>query len=251
MAKHLKAKPKNTYLKKIGVPVLLTGLMMTTSGAAIAAEPMTQTQALQIVSKAGAQIKPATLINLQPVITASKDAKISFASPVVTSKPAPAKVVTPVEAPVETPEAPAPVQAATNPANVAPAALQAAPVAVAAPTATQSNAAPVAGSTSARIASAALAQIGVNQDCTMLVTNALANVGINFHGWPAGYLALGTVTSNPVPGDLIYYADGGMGMAHIAVFIGNNSAVHGGWNGNETRIGPTNLGSGPVYIHIA
>ena len=31
-----------------------------------------------------------------------------------------------------------------------------------------------------RIADAALAQVGVNQDCTMLVTNSLAAVGINF-----------------------------------------------------------------------
>ena len=58
---------------------------------------------------------------------------------------------------------------------------------------------------------AALAQLGVNQDCTMLVTNALAANGIYYHGWPAGYLSLGTVTNNPQPGDLIYYADGGLG----------------------------------------
>ena len=34
-------------------------------------------------------------------------------------------------------------------------------------------------------------------------------------------------------GDLIYYANGGMGLAHIAVYIGNGVAVHGGWNGNQ------------------
>ena len=100
------------------------------------------------------------------------------------------------------------------------------------------------------IASAALAQVGVNQDCTMLVTNALAANGIYFHGWPADYFSLGTVTNNPQPGDLIYYANGGMGAAHIAVYIGNGQAVHGGWNGSETVIYSAYAGSGPVFIHI-
>ncbi len=85
----------------------------------------------------------------------------------------------------------------------------------------------------------------------MLVTNALAANGIYYHGWPAGYLSLGTVTDDPQPGDLIYYADGGMGMAHIAVYIGNGQAVHGGFNGSETVVASAYLGSGPVFIHIS
>ena len=100
------------------------------------------------------------------------------------------------------------------------------------------------------IVQAALAQVGNIQDCTMLVTNALAANGIYYHGWPSGYLSLGTVTNNPTPGDLIYYADGGMGMAHIAVYIGNGQAVHGGYNGNQTVVSTVNLGSGPVYIRL-
>ena len=102
----------------------------------------------------------------------------------------------------------------------------------------------------AGIAEAALAQVGTTQDCTMLVTNALAANGIYYHGWPAGYLSLGTVTDDPQPGDLIYYADGGMGMAHIAVYIGNGQAVHGGYNGSETVVASAYLGSGPVFIRI-
>lgn len=100
------------------------------------------------------------------------------------------------------------------------------------------------------IASAALAQLGVTQDCTMLVTNALAANGIYFHGWPADYFSLGTVTGNPQPGDLIYYANGGLGMAHIAVYIGNGQAVHGGWNGTTTAVSSAYIGSGPVFIHV-
>ena len=101
------------------------------------------------------------------------------------------------------------------------------------------------------IAEAALAQLGRTQDCTMLVTNALAANGIYYHGWPAGYLSLGTVTDDQQPGDLIYYADGGMGMAHIAVYVGNGQAVHGGFNGSETVVASAYLGSGPVFIHIS
>ena len=100
------------------------------------------------------------------------------------------------------------------------------------------------------IVQAALAQVGNIQDCTMLVTNALAANGIYYHGWPSGYLSLGTVTNDPTPGDLIYYADGGMGMAHIAVYIGNGQAVHGGYNGNQTVVSTVNVGSGPVYIRL-
>ncbi len=100
------------------------------------------------------------------------------------------------------------------------------------------------------IAEAALAQVGTTQDCTMLVTNALAANGIYFHGWPAEYMSLGTITSDPQPGDLIYYADGGLGMAHIAVYIGNGQAVHGGWHGNGTVVYSAYCGSGPVFIHV-
>ncbi|MCC3276665.1 C40 family peptidase [Arthrobacter sp. zg-Y20] len=104
----------------------------------------------------------------------------------------------------------------------------------------------------ATIAAAAYAQLGVNQDCTMLVTNALAAAGINFHGWPAGYLSLGRTVSaaEAMPGDLIYYADGGMGLAHIAVYVGGGQAVHGGFNGNSTVVAPAELGSGGVYIRV-
>lgn len=113
---------------------------------------------------------------------------------------------------------------------------------------------PVANSNkAAAIYAAALAQIGVNQDCTMLVTNSLRAVGINFHGWPAGYMSLGTVipADQAVPGDLVYYANGGLGYAHIAVYAGNGQAIHGGWFGNQTALASANIGSGPVYIRVA
>ena len=108
------------------------------------------------------------------------------------------------------------------------------------------------GSKNAAIYQAALAQVGRYQDCTMLVTNALKSVGINYHDWPAGYMKLGTQVSasQAQAGDLVYYANGGTGLAHIAVYAGNGQAVHGGWLGNQTVVNSANVGSGPVYIRV-
>ena len=161
----------------------------------------------------------------------------------------------------------APVQAA--PVQAAPVArVQAAPVAqtrVAAPAAQTKAATPApaaqtkpaatttpSGSKNAAIYQAALAQVGRYQDCTMLVTNALKSVGINYHDWPAGYMKLGTQVSasQAQAGDLVYYANGGTGLAHIAVYAGNGQAVHGGWLGNQTVVNTANVGSGPVYIRV-
>ncbi|GAA1766387.1 hypothetical protein GCM10009712_13480 [Pseudarthrobacter sulfonivorans] len=170
------------------------------------------------------------------VISAESTIAISYEKPAVTTTPAPVEEPEPV---VEAPAAPAAQPAATiKVASSAPAA-QAAPVA--------------ASGKGQAILSAAYAQLGVNQDCTMLVTNSLAAVGINFHDWPAGYLSLGRTVSaaEAQPGDLIYYADGGAGMAHIAVYAGNGQAVHGGYNGNQTVVFSANVGSGPVFIRVS
>lgn len=187
------------------------------------------------------EVTPATPIS-QPEsspITAEPTAKLSFERTVVTTTPAaeaPAVVADPVPPVVETLATPATqIQAPVS---------TPAPVKPTAPTVSASG-------KGAAIAAAAYAQLGVAQDCTALVSNSLRAVGINFHGWPADYLSLGTVTSSPQPGDLIYYANGGMGMAHIAVYVGNGMAVHGGWNGGTTALYSANVGSGPVYIHVA
>ena len=95
------------------------------------------------------------------------------------------------------------------------------------------------------IADAALAQLGVNQDCTMLVTNALRAVGINYHGAPESYLSLGELTSNPVPGDICVY------QGHVAIYIGNGQAVHGGWNGYTTVVYSVQCANPLIgYVHV-
>ena len=98
---------------------------------------------------------------------------------------------------------------------------------------------------SSAIATAALNQVGASQDCTMLVTNALAAVGINFHGSPEQYLSLGRITSSPVAGDIIVYS------GHVAIYLGNGQAVHGGWLGNQTVVGPVSCGNALIaYVHV-
>lgn len=194
-----------------------------------------------------------TVAKVDPVQTvAPKTSAKAAATPAATTAKAETKAVETKkeEAPVATP---AVAKAAEKPVAT-PA------VATAAPTVTAKTQAPAAAATTqvassnkgAAIYQAALAQLGTFQDCTLLVTNALKAVGINFHDWPAGYMSLGTVVpaSQAQPGDLVYYANGGMGAAHIGVYAGNGQAIHGGWNGNQTVLNTANLGSGPVYIRV-
>ena len=200
-----------------------------------------------VAPKAAATVAPAA--PAAPAATPATPAKAETKA-VETKKEEAPKAEVKKEAPVATP---AVAKAAEKPAAT-PA------VATAAPTVTAKTQAPAAAATTqaassnkgAAIYQAALAQLGTFQDCTMLVTNALKAVGINFHDWPAGYMSLGTVVpaSQAQPGDLVYYANGGMGAAHIGVYAGNGQAIHGGWNGNQTVLNTANLGSGPVYIRV-
>ena len=102
------------------------------------------------------------------------------------------------------------------------------------------------------ILGAAEAQVGEYQDCTALVSDSLAAVGINFHGWPADYKSLGHSVSaaDAQAGDIAYYANGGAGMAHVAIYAGNGQAIHGGWNGNQTVKTSAYVGSGPEFIRV-
>ena len=192
-----------------------------------------------------------TVVKVDPVQTvAPKAAATAPTAPAKTEVKEAPKAEVKKEAPVATPA----VAKAEEKAVVTPV------VATAAPTVTAKTQAPAAAATTqaassnkgAAIYQAALAQLGTFQDCTMLVTNALKAVGINFHDWPAGYMSLGTVVpaSQAQPGDLVYYANGGTGLAHIGVYAGNGQAVHGGWLGNQTVLNSANIGSGAVYIRV-
>ena len=196
------------------------------------AAPKTETKAAAQTPAPAAQTKAAT-----PAPKAETKAAAQTPAPAAQTKAATPAPKAETKAAAQTP-APA---AQTKAATPAPAA-QTKPAATTTPS----------GSKNAAIYQAALAQVGRYQDCTMLVTNALKSVGINYHDWPAGYMKLGTQVSasQAQAGDLVYYANGGTGLAHIAVYAGNGQAVHGGWLGNQTVVNTANVGSGPVYIRV-
>lgn len=127
----------------------------------------------------------------------------------------------------------------------------------AAPSAAQSElaqpeAAPAAGASGSAIADAALAQVGVAQDCVAMVRRAIAAAGLPYSGMNSLFNLGPTIPMSAAsPGDVIYYADGGVGRAHIGIYIGGGRAVHGGWSGFNTVIAGVDIGgSAPVFIDI-
>lgn len=218
-------------------------------------KPVEATPAVEVVEEAApAEEAPAPLVEEAVVEAPAEEApapveetQVSVqASTVEVVEAAPASAVQ--EAPAPAPAAPA-VQEAPAPAPqvqaVAPAPAAAEPALFSATNQTKRDAVVAA----ARAAAAVNAQT----DCTMLATNSLRAAGINFHGWPMDYMRLGTVTSNPQPGDLVLYQSNGFGQQHIAVYIGNGQAVHGGWNGIGTTIFSVNLptASAPIFVSPA
>lgn len=115
-----------------------------------------------------------------------------------------------------------------------------------------SPAAAQSGSANSRILAFANTQLGAIQDCTVLGEGALRAAGVMGVGdeSPESLMAFATPVSDPQPGDFVYYADGGMGFSHNAVYLGDGRAIHSGWNGNQTVEESVNVGSGPVYYRV-
>ena len=107
-----------------------------------------------------------------------------------------------------------------------------------------------------RISSSAQELVGVTDGlwCTQVVQQALANAGVSdaYQLWPDQYQGVyGYYTDSPQAGDLIYYNNGGRGVDHIAVYIGNGQAVHGNYNGKTVIAGAYQSGMGnPQYIRV-
>ncbi|MGO4806266.1 NlpC/P60 family protein [Arthrobacter sp. 2MCAF15] len=215
--------------RQAAVIAAASGLVLTSGIAANAAETNVQRESTSASALEVQSAAPAT-------ISAASSIAISYEKPAVTTTPAPV---------VEAPKPVVQVQDSTASRAGGTELGVSGGVAAQAPAGIGSGA-------GATIAAAAYAQIGVSQDCTALATNALAAAGIHYHGWPAGYLSLGRTVSaaEARPGDLAYYQNGGVGMAHIAVYVGNGMAVHGGWNGGTTALYSVNVGSGPVFIRV-
>ena len=164
-------------------------------------------------------------------------------APEQTETPAPEQTVTP--APEQT-ETPAPEQ------TVTPAPEQTTPAPeVQAPAET-----PVTSTLGQRISAEAQKLVGVTDGlwCTQVVQQALANAGVSdaYQLWPDQYAGqYGYYTNDPQEGDLLYYNNGGRGIDHIAIYIGNGQAVHGNYEG-KTVIASAYLSTAasPQFIRV-
>ena len=184
-----------------------------------------------------------------PVTTTETPAETP--APEQTETPAPEQNVTP--APEQT-ETPAPEQTVT-PApeqTVTPAPEQTTPAPeVQAPAET-----PATSTLGQRIAAEAQKLVGVTDGlwCTQVVQQALANAGVSdaYQLWPDQYAGqYGYYTNDPQEGDLLYYNNGGRGVDHIAIYIGNGQAVHGNYEG-KTVIASAYLSTAasPQFIRV-
>ncbi len=205
-----------------------------------------------------------------PVETPSVDTTTQ--TPEQDSTPAPEAPAAPVETPSVDTTTQAPEQNPT-PAPEAPAAPEQTPEqnptpAPEAPAAPEQTPAPApeetvtpapeqtASSLGDRISSSAQGLVGVTDGlwCTQVVQQALANAGVSdaYQLWPDQYQGVyGYYTDSPQAGDLIYYNNGGRGVDHIAVYIGNGQAVHGNYNGKTVIANAYQNGMGnPQYIRV-
>ena len=160
-------------------------------------------------------------------------------------------------APVETPSVDTTTQAPEQNTTPAPAAPEQTPEQNPTP-APEAPAAPeqTASSLGDRISSSAQELVGVTDGlwCTQVVQQALANAGVSdaYQLWPDQYQGVyGYYTDSPLAGDLIYYNNGGRGVDHIAIYIGNGQAVHGNYNGKTVIADAYQSGMGnPQYIRV-
>ena len=175
--------------------------------------------------------------------TDTTEATAETPAPEQTETPAPEQNVTP--APEQT-ETPAPEQ------TVTPAPEQTTPAPeVQAPAET-----PATSTLGQRISAEAQKLVGVTDGlwCTQVVQQALANAGVSdaYQLWPDQYAGqYGYYTNDPQEGDLLYYNNGGRGVDHIAIYIGNGQAVHGNYEG-KTVIASAYLSTAasPQFIRV-
>ncbi|MFC6235052.1 NlpC/P60 family protein [Leucobacter soli] len=105
-----------------------------------------------------------------------------------------------------------------------------------------------AGEGASGLVAAALAQVGDYQDCTAVVERALRAIGYSVGDLgtiPSQYLAYGSLVTSGgyAPGDILFWPG-----SHVAVYIGNGQAVHGGWNGSTVVAGLSTIHGYPSAV---
>ncbi|MCC9206314.1 NlpC/P60 family protein [Arthrobacter sp. zg-Y769] len=110
----------------------------------------------------------------------------------------------------------------------------------------ETTSAPVSGNVAAGLVASAYGQIGVAQDCTAMVENALRSVGKSVGDLaPGQFFQFGSVVSTPAPGDLVI--TGG----HVAIYVGNGQVVSGGLNGMNTGLHSLSDLPGASFVRVS
>ncbi|MCQ1987422.1 NlpC/P60 family protein [Arthrobacter sp. zg-Y844] len=106
--------------------------------------------------------------------------------------------------------------------------------------------APASGNVAAGLVASAYGQIGVAQDCTAMVENALRSVGKSVGDLaPGQFFQFGSVVSSPAPGDLVI--NGG----HVAIYVGNGQVISGGLNGMNTGLHSLSDLGGVSFVRVS
>ena len=198
----------------------------------------------------------ATTASVSSNITGEVKETVATASQEAVKEVVEEKAAEVVETPAETTETPAETPAPEQTETPAPEqTVTPAPEQTVTPAPEQTTA-PTATTLGQRISAEAQKLVGVTDGlwCTQVVQQALANAGVSdaYQLWPDQYCGqYGYYTDSPAEGDLIYYNNGGRGVDHIAIYIGNGQAVHGNYDGKTVIASATSqyLAS-PQYIRV-
>ncbi len=211
-----------TYTK---YTALVSTILLTSALAGPANADNPSTAQLESVSTETSQIA---------TVKADSTIHIDFEKIDVSTTPAPVTYVAPPAAKVE-------AQQITY-ASSTPAAPKAAPAPVAAAPAV----APTGSGSGAALLASAYGQIGIKQDCTRMVENALASIGIISGDLaPNQFFRFGTVVGTPAPGDILISA------GHVGIYAGNGQMISGGFNGNQTVLHPVSYVGAYSAVRVA
>lgn len=206
---------------------LVSTILLTTALAGTANADTPSTGQLETVPTETSQIA---------TVKAESTSQISFEKPVVTTTPAP-KVV-------EFPAYVAPQTAKVEPLPTTPTSV--APNITTASVASAPAVAPTGSGKGAALLASAYSQIGITQDCTRMVENALASIGIISGDLaPNQFFRFGTVVATPAPGDIL------ISSGHVGIYAGNGQMISGGFNGSHTVLHPVSYVGAFSAVRVA